>query len=101
MFHYEVDEVGQVGQALDSIAQVRPRILVVNGGDGTVQAVLTAIHNGQPFETAPPLAVLPNGKTNLIALESGLGGRSRWWRCPACFDNRRAAIWTTIWSAGR
>jgi len=74
VFHYEVDEVGQVGQALDSIAQVRPRILVVNGGDGTVQAVLTAIHNGQPFETAPPLAVLPNGKTNLIALDLGSVG---------------------------
>ena len=74
VFHYEVDEVGQVGQALDSIAQVRPRILIVNGGDGTVQAVLTAIHNRRPFETAPPLAVLPNGKTNLIALDLGSVG---------------------------
>lgn len=74
VFHYEVDEVGQVGEALDSIAQVRPSILVVNGGDGTVQATLTAIHNGDHFETPPPVAVLPNGKTNLIALDLGSVG---------------------------
>ncbi len=74
VFHYEVDEVGQVGDALTSIAEVRPRILVVNGGDGTVQATLTAMHNGDYFTTPPPVAVLPNGKTNLIALDLGAVG---------------------------
>ncbi len=74
VFHYEVDEVGQVGDALTSIAQVRPRILVVNGGDGTVQATLTAMHNGAFFQDPPPVAVLPNGKTNLIALDLGAVG---------------------------
>lgn len=74
VFHYEVDEVGQVDQALQSIAQVRPRILVVNGGDGTVQATLTAMHNGGHFDVPPPVAVLPNGKTNLIALDLGSVG---------------------------
>ena len=74
VFHYEVDEVGQVGNALASIAQVRPRILVVNGGDGTVQATLTELHNGGHFEVPPPVAVLPNGKTNLIALDLGSVG---------------------------
>ena len=74
IFHYEVDEVGQVGDALATIASVRPRILVINGGDGTVQAILTELHNGGHFGTPPPVAVLPNGKTNLIALDLGSVG---------------------------
>ena len=74
VFHYEVDEVGQVGEALATIAAVRPRILVVNGGDGTVQATLTELHNGGHFDVAPPVAVLPSGKTNLIALDLGSVG---------------------------
>ena len=74
VFHYEVDEVGQIGEALASIASVRPRILVINGGDGTVQATLTELHNGGHFVEPPPVAVLPNGKTNLIALDLGAVG---------------------------
>jgi hypothetical protein len=49
--------------------------LIINGGDGTVQASLTEIHNGGHFAgEAPPVAVLPNGKTNLIALDLGSQG---------------------------
>jgi hypothetical protein len=75
IFHYEVERVDQIGSALRSIAQVRPKMLVINGGDGTVQATLTEIHNGGHFDDAPPpMAVLPSGKTNLIALDLGVHG---------------------------
>lgn len=75
IFHYEVDEVDQVGVALESIARVKPRVLVINGGDGTVQAALTELYNGGQFgRDQPPVAVLPNGKTNLIALDLGSVG---------------------------
>ena len=75
IFHYEVEHVDQIGDALTSIARVRPRMLVINGGDGTVQAALTEIHNGKHFEGAPPpMAVIPSGKTNLIALDLGVHG---------------------------
>lgn len=75
IFHYEVEEADQVGQALKTIARVRPKLLVINGGDGTVQAALTELHNGGHFGDAlPPVAVLPNGKTNLIALDLGARG---------------------------
>jgi hypothetical protein len=75
VFHYEVEDAGQIGAALTSIAQVKPRILIVNGGDGTVQAALTELHHGGHFgATPPPVAVLPNGKTNLIALDLGADG---------------------------
>jgi diacylglycerol kinase family enzyme len=75
IFHYEVEDVSQIGEALRTIARVNPRVLVVNGGDGTVQTTLTELHHGGHFEGAPPpVAVLPNGKTNLIALDLGATG---------------------------
>jgi hypothetical protein len=75
IFHYEVESVDQIGEALRTIARVKPKILVVNGGDGTVQAALTELYLGGHFEgSPPPVAVLPNGKTNLIALDLGAIG---------------------------
>lgn len=76
IFHYEVEHVDQIGAALASIALVRPRVIAINGGDGTVQAALTELHNGGHFAPGqvPPVAVLPNGKTNLIALDLGSTG---------------------------
>ncbi|MES2498806.1 MAG: diacylglycerol kinase family protein [Pseudomonadota bacterium] len=75
IFHYEVESVEQIGEALRTIARVNPKVLVVNGGDGTVQAALTELYLGDYFDgTPPPVAVLPNGKTNLIALDLGAVG---------------------------
>jgi hypothetical protein len=75
IFHYEVEAVEQVGEALRTIARVNPKVLVINGGDGTVQAALTEIYNGGHFgSNPPPVAVLPNGKTNLIAHDLGADG---------------------------
>jgi len=75
IFHYEVEHADQIGQALRTIARVRPQVLVINGGDGTVQAALTELHHGGHFgDSPPPVAVLPNGKTNLIAHDLGAAG---------------------------
>lgn len=75
IFHYEVEEIGQVPKALEMIARVKPKVLVINGGDGTVQSALTELYHGGHFDGAPPpVAVLPNGKTNLIALDLGAEG---------------------------
>ncbi len=75
IFHYEVEHVEQIGQALKTIARVKPKVLVINGGDGTVQASLTELYHGGHFGGTPPVvAVLPNGKTNLIALDLGAEG---------------------------
>ena len=72
IFHYEVEHVEQIGEALKTIARVKPKVLVINGGDGTVQATLTELFHGGHFgDDVPPVAVLPNGKTNLIALDLG------------------------------
>jgi hypothetical protein len=75
IFHYEVEHADQIGKALKTIARVKPKVLVINGGDGTVQAALTELYHGGHFgANPPPVAVLPNGKTNLIALDLGAGG---------------------------
>ncbi|MFL6829486.1 MAG: diacylglycerol/lipid kinase family protein [Sphingomicrobium sp.] len=75
IFHYEVEAADQIGEAMKVIARVRPKVLAINGGDGTVQAALTEIYNGGHFgDEPPPVAVLPSGKTNLIALDLGARG---------------------------
>lgn len=75
LFHYEVEHVEQIGAALKSIAKVKPAVLVINGGDGTVQAAITELYHGGHFGSRPPpVAVLPNGKTNLIAKDLGADG---------------------------
>lgn len=75
IFHYEVEHVDQIGRAFQTIARVNPAVIVINGGDGTVQASLTELYQGEHFcGRVPPIAVLPNGKTNLIALDLGIHG---------------------------
>ncbi len=66
---------GALGRLLDR----EPAVLAVNGGDGTLQAVLTAWHRGVRCgalpESLPPIAVLPAGSTNMSAHDLGCGGR--------------------------
>jgi diacylglycerol kinase (ATP) len=49
-------------------------ILVISGGDGTVQAVLTVLLHHRPFVTQPQLIVLEGGTTNMIAGDVGVSG---------------------------
>ena len=66
-----------VAAALADFAADGVDLVVVNGGDGTVQAALTAVHRDGLFETPPLLALLPSGTTNMIAGDVGLrGGRA-------------------------
>lgn len=75
IFHVELKDISDLPEALRLMALARPRVLVVNGGDGTVQATLTALVHARPFgDDPPPVAVLPNGKTNLIANDLGISG---------------------------
>lgn len=73
--HCEVGHIDQIGDALRQMASLCPRVLVINGGDGTVQTTLTELYLGDHFDgVPPPVAVLPNGKTNLIASDLGADG---------------------------
>ncbi|PYD48777.1 diacylglycerol/lipid kinase family protein [Novacetimonas pomaceti] len=49
--------------------------IVVDGGDGTLSDVLSAIHRYYRPDRLPALALLPSGNTNLIAGDVGFGLR--------------------------
>ena len=76
--HIEIDGIDGIGEVLRDFARRDIRVVALNGGDGTVQALLSALINDAPFERPPRLAILPGGMTNLIAHDIGLkGGRER------------------------
>jgi len=74
IFHFELTDIADIPQALSMFADARVSNIVINGGDGTVQAALSSLVNDRPFEVAPPIAVLPGGKTNMIAADLGMRG---------------------------
>ena len=69
IFHVEINHVGEVPDALALIARANPAVLVINGGDGTVQAVLTTLIHDRPFIAGiqPPLAILAYSAKTAIA----------------------------------
>lgn len=73
--HFEIVKRGDLEAALDRIAASDFRAIAINGGDGTVQGVLTRLFGeDQPARAVPPIAVLPSGRTNLIAKDLGATG---------------------------
>ncbi|UCD82237.1 MAG: hypothetical protein JSW26_12675 [Desulfobacterales bacterium] len=72
--HCDVQTPGDVLAALRDFARQDVDLLAVNGGDGTVQAVLTALFHHQPFRTNPMLAVLQSGTTSMTARDVGFSG---------------------------
>ncbi len=69
----EVNTPGDILDALKTFAHRQVNCVVVNGGDGTIQATLGALFHHRPFAVMPRLAVLPAGTANLIAGDVGLG----------------------------
>ncbi len=74
LLHAELDSVHATTDVLRDFARREVDLLIVSGGDGTVQKVLTELLNGQEFDPLPPIAVLPGGMTNLIAADIGTPG---------------------------
>lgn len=74
VIHREVQTPANVASALADFAREEVDIVAVNGGDGTIQAVLTALFHRSPLEALPLLAVFRSGTTSLIAGDVGLQG---------------------------
>jgi len=72
--HRVLNDMAELGSALRGLAADDIGLLVINGGDGTLQAVLTALLEDRPFSEPPLLAVLPRGMTNMSAYDVGLTG---------------------------
>ncbi len=58
-------------EALARLAHHGVTLLAVDGGDGTLQRVLTEVLSGSIFEPLPALAPLPGGRTNMSAADMG------------------------------
>ena len=65
-----------LAETLADFARREVGIVVVDGGDGTIREVLTALSTAYP-DGLPALSVLSSGKTNLIARDVGSAGYGR------------------------
>ncbi len=71
--HTTLATIDEIPEILAEFARREVGTVVVSGGDGTVQAVLTELYRSRPFAEIPRLAVIPRGMTNMIAADVGLG----------------------------
>ncbi len=69
-----VDRLEDMDAALARLLASGINLLVINGGDGTVQAVLTRLRRLGPAAEFPAIAILAGGNTNLIARDIGIPG---------------------------
>jgi hypothetical protein len=69
--HIETTSVRSVPEALASLARQDVELLVVNGGDGTLQYTLTQILTSDDFPSIPMVAPLRGGRTNMTAMDIG------------------------------
>ena len=69
----EIHTPTDILEALKTFAQEQVNCVVVNGGDGTIQATMGALFHHHPFKLMPSLALLPAGTANLMAGDVGLG----------------------------
>lgn len=74
VLHQDAQTPREVLEALTQFARQEVNLLAVNGGDGTVQAVLTHLFHHQPFQSLPLLAVLQSGTTSMTARDVGFSG---------------------------
>ncbi len=74
--HHLTGPIEALPELLTGILARRPAALAVNGGDGTLQAVLTVLLARDDLDV-PPLFALPGGSTNMSARDLGSGASLR------------------------
>ncbi len=72
-----LDDMADLGPVLDDFARRETGLLLLCGGDGTVQATLTELYARRCDSYRPRLAVLARGMTNMIANDVGMSGSPR------------------------
>ena len=75
LVHRPVEGLSGLAEAFDDLAAAEVEVIAVNGGDGTVSAVLTELLAKPRFATLPALALLCGGTLNMGATGLGLKGR--------------------------
>jgi diacylglycerol kinase (ATP) len=70
----EVTNAHEINASVEAFIDAGVDLLVIVGGDGTVQGVLCHLFAAQPLSRWPVLAVVPGGTTNMTALDLGILG---------------------------
>jgi hypothetical protein len=71
VLHVETDSARVLPEALGEFARSEVDLLVVNGGDGTLQFALTELLTNPEFASVKMVAPLRGGRTNMTALDLG------------------------------
>ena len=74
--HVAPDTRRDLDDALTEFARREVGVVLINGGDGTVQTVLTRLLEAPSFQRMPYLAILPRGMANTTAADVGLRGKA-------------------------
>ena len=74
LLHERLDDHRNLAEVLAEFARQEVGLLVINGGDGTVQHVLTELLERPAFPEPPRIAILPRGTANMTAGDVGLHG---------------------------
>jgi hypothetical protein len=69
--HLAFHDISDLTECLREMAAAGVTHLCISGGDGTVQASISALINDQPFPQMPKLSLLAGGMTNVIARDLG------------------------------
>lgn len=72
--HRITDTAADIPSALRDLAALKVEVLAINGGDGTVAAVLGEMLESRLFATPPLIALLPGGTANMNAGDIGVRG---------------------------
>jgi hypothetical protein len=71
----EVTNASEIKAAVEALLKADVDLLVIVGGDGTVQGILCHLFSAHPLESWPILAIVPGGTTNMTALDLGVCGQ--------------------------
>lgn len=64
-----------IRQAVTRLKAIDAKLVIANGGDGTVQGVITEIWRAWEGQNLPRIGIMPGGRTNVISFD--LNGRLR------------------------
>jgi hypothetical protein len=76
VIHVATGGCQELDEVLAEFARQEVGLVLINGGDGTVQTVLTRLLEVPSFERMPYLAILPRGMANTTAADVGLRGKA-------------------------
>jgi diacylglycerol kinase (ATP) len=76
VIHFAIDARQELYDVLAEFARREVGVVLINGGDGTVQRVLTRLFEASSFECMPYLAILPRGMANTTAADVGVRGKA-------------------------